>query len=299
MQNSIESRMCPIYFEVKGQRSMSQCMNYWKWFPAHNYSLFTPIIMKLHTQTPHESRMCLEKLSPRGVFVPLGQPRSSYQLTLCFSDWSEDQDGSPGLWLTETFFDFSATVERNLMKLDRKHDLNIFYQVCVFGAILKAKMAHPQPSLWFSGWSLSEQVKLFDIEHQPPFGDHYTLPQMRGGGATKQTGTSYTFDKVWSSAPEGCVGKLFSVCFIHNVCTQAHQCGLLFSCNFVEHLQQTCSLLCEGEFPLEYVSQTCGLVADSLQLAFKRPWCCKTQERCLWGTASHIPIIFSWALDCL
>ena len=33
--------------------------------------------MKLHMQTPHESRMCLEKLSPRGVFVPLGQPRSS------------------------------------------------------------------------------------------------------------------------------------------------------------------------------------------------------------------------------
>ena len=32
-------------------------------------------------QTPHESRMCLEKLSPRGVFVPLGQPRSSCCLT--------------------------------------------------------------------------------------------------------------------------------------------------------------------------------------------------------------------------
>ena len=42
-------------------------------------------------------------------------------------------------------------------------------------------------------------------------------------------------------------------------------------CNFVEHLQQTCSLLCEGEFPLEYVSQTCGFIADSLQLALKRP----------------------------
>ena len=69
--------------------------------------------------------------------------------------WSEDQDGCPGLWLAETFFDFSATVERNLMKLDRKQGLNILYQVCVFGAILKAKMAHPLPSLWFSGWSLS------------------------------------------------------------------------------------------------------------------------------------------------
>ena len=28
------------------------------WFPAHNCFPFTPIIMKLHMQTPHESRMC-------------------------------------------------------------------------------------------------------------------------------------------------------------------------------------------------------------------------------------------------
>ena len=75
MQTPHETRICPIDFEVK--RSKSQCINYWKLFPAHNYFLFTPIIMKLHMQTPHESRMCLEKLSPRGVFVPLGQPRSS------------------------------------------------------------------------------------------------------------------------------------------------------------------------------------------------------------------------------
>ena len=61
----------------KGQRSRSQCINYWKWFPAHNYFLSTPI-MKLHMQTPHESRMCLEKLSPQGVFIQLGQPRSSF-----------------------------------------------------------------------------------------------------------------------------------------------------------------------------------------------------------------------------
>ena len=44
--------------------------------------------MKLHMQTPHESRMCLEKLSPRGVFVPLGQPWSSFCpvcLSVCLS----------------------------------------------------------------------------------------------------------------------------------------------------------------------------------------------------------------------
>ena len=102
MQTPHEARMCPIDFEVKRSRSRSQCINYWKWFPAHNCFPFTPIIMKLHMQTPHEARMCpidfevkrskvkvtmhkllkmvsfLEKLSPRRVFVPLGQPRSSW-----------------------------------------------------------------------------------------------------------------------------------------------------------------------------------------------------------------------------
>ena len=43
---------------TKGQRSRSQCINYWKWFPAHNCFPFTPIIMKLHMQTHHEARMC-------------------------------------------------------------------------------------------------------------------------------------------------------------------------------------------------------------------------------------------------
>ena len=103
MQTPHEARMCPIDFEVK--RSRSQCINYWKWFPAHYFFLFTPIIMKLHMQTPHESRMCLENqietstkmytpfliglIVPAGVFVPLGQPRSSfclaYQDTMTYS----------------------------------------------------------------------------------------------------------------------------------------------------------------------------------------------------------------------
>ena len=39
-------------------------------------------------------------------------------------------------------FDFSSeTAERNLTKLDRKQDLNVLYQVCVFGPIGKNKMA--------------------------------------------------------------------------------------------------------------------------------------------------------------
>ena len=82
-------------------------------------------------------------------------------------------------------FDFSSeTAERNSTKLDRKQDLNALYQVCVFRADRKNKMAalasdwlrhfrlllwnrwtefnetwqearsqRPLPSLWFSGWS--------------------------------------------------------------------------------------------------------------------------------------------------
>ena len=110
--------------------------------------------------------------------------------SLCFSGWSEKQDGRPGLWLAETFstsplkplngiqqnligskisksstkfvflgpigktrwpprpligrdiFDFSVeTAEGNSTNLDRKQDLNALYQVCVFRADRKNKMA--------------------------------------------------------------------------------------------------------------------------------------------------------------
>ena len=44
--------------------------------------------------------------------------------------------------LTFHIFDFSSeTPERNSTKLDRKQDLNILYQVCVFRADRKNKMA--------------------------------------------------------------------------------------------------------------------------------------------------------------
>ena len=119
------------------------------------------------------------------------EARSQHPLpSLCFSGWSEKQNGSPSLWLAETFstsplkpmngiqrnltgskistpstkfvflgpigktkwppwpligrdiFDFSSeTAERNSPKLDRKQDLNALYQVCVFLAVRKNKMA--------------------------------------------------------------------------------------------------------------------------------------------------------------
>ena len=102
--------------------------------------------------------------------------------SLCFSGRSEKQDGRPSLW--DIFDFFSETAERNSTKLDRKQDLKALYQVCVFWADRKNKMAalasdwprhfrlllwnhwmefnetwqearsqRPLPSLWFSGRS--------------------------------------------------------------------------------------------------------------------------------------------------
>ena len=42
----------------KGQRQGLNLSNYCKWFMLHNFFPFTPIIMKLHTKTPLEVRMC-------------------------------------------------------------------------------------------------------------------------------------------------------------------------------------------------------------------------------------------------
>ena len=43
----------------------------------------------------------------------------------------------------DTFDFFSETTEGNATKLDRKQDLNVLYQVCVFRADRKTKMAAP------------------------------------------------------------------------------------------------------------------------------------------------------------
>ena len=57
----------------KGQRSRSQCIDNWKWFMLHNCFPFSPIIMKIHTKTSHESRM-----SPMGF----GVKRSKVKVTM-------------------------------------------------------------------------------------------------------------------------------------------------------------------------------------------------------------------------
>ena len=47
-----------LILRSKGQRSRSWRMVIWKWFPGDNWLCNQPMIMKLHTLTPHESRMC-------------------------------------------------------------------------------------------------------------------------------------------------------------------------------------------------------------------------------------------------
>ena len=64
--------------------------------------------------------------------------------SLCFSGWSKKQYGRPGLWLAETYFDFSSeTAERNSAKLDRKQDLNV---LCFSGRKVN-KNCHPGQSI--------------------------------------------------------------------------------------------------------------------------------------------------------
>ena len=47
-----------LILRSKGQRSRSWRMVIWKWFPDDNWLCNQPMIMKLQTLTPHESRMC-------------------------------------------------------------------------------------------------------------------------------------------------------------------------------------------------------------------------------------------------
>ena len=65
-------------------------------------------------------------------------PEPKAQVHYCDHALSASQPSS----LTFYIFDFSSeTADRNSTKLDRKQDLNVLYQVCVFGADQKNKMA--------------------------------------------------------------------------------------------------------------------------------------------------------------
>ena len=64
--------------------------------------------------------------------------------SLCYWGRSQKQDSRPGLWLADIFDFFSEIAERNSTILDRKQNLNVLYQVCVFWADLK----DGRPGLW-------------------------------------------------------------------------------------------------------------------------------------------------------
>ena len=156
-----ETRMCPMDLGV--QRSRSQCIDNWKWFMLHNCKYGN---LEIH---------------------------SLWNLSICSAPYPKalvhfcDHASSVVCPSSLTFhiFDFSSeTTEQNLTKLYRKQDLNVLYQVCVFRADRKNKMAalasdwlryfrlllwnrwtefketwqearsqRPLPSLCFSGWS--------------------------------------------------------------------------------------------------------------------------------------------------
>ena len=86
------------------------------------------------------------KLLNRILWNLTDRKNSMYSTKFVFFRWSDKQDHHQ--WVPRPLiglenFDFSSeTAERNLTKLDRKQDLNILYQVCVFGLLeIHVKMA--------------------------------------------------------------------------------------------------------------------------------------------------------------
>ena len=74
---------------------------------------------------------------------------SSTKFVFYRADWKTRWWPWP-LIVWDIFDFFSETTERNSMKVDRKQDLNFFYQVCVFRTDQEARSQCPLPSLCFS-----------------------------------------------------------------------------------------------------------------------------------------------------
>ena len=93
----LEWSVCPMGVRVKRSK-VKVTMQWLLFFVAHNCFPFTSAIIKRHAQIPCESRICLTDIGvknveslnwlPRGVFVPLGQPHSSYSCFQITSDRS-------------------------------------------------------------------------------------------------------------------------------------------------------------------------------------------------------------------
>ena len=71
-----------------------------------------------------------------------GSKTSTFSTMFVFWGRLEKQDGRPGLWLAEILSSsLLKPLKRNSTKIDRKQDLNVLYQVCVFPAEWKNKLA--------------------------------------------------------------------------------------------------------------------------------------------------------------
>ena len=78
--------------------------------------------------------------------------------SMWFSGRLEKQAGRPGLWLAETFSTSPPeTAECNSTKLNRKQDLNVLYQVCVFQA--NRKNQDGRPGLWLADTFFTSPLK--------------------------------------------------------------------------------------------------------------------------------------------
>ena len=97
------------------------------------------------------------------------EARSQHPLpSLCFSGRSKKKRWPPWPLIGwDIFAFFSETAEQNSTKLDRKQDFNVLYQVCVFWADGKNKMA-ALASDWLSYFQLLQRCrKVSDMPAKP------------------------------------------------------------------------------------------------------------------------------------
>ena len=145
------------------------------------------------------------------------------QPSLCFLGWSKKTRWPPWPLIGWDFLDFSSeTAERNSTKLDRKQDLNVLYQVCVFRADRKKKDGHP-------GQSAKKVAHCTQVHDVWPFGPLVRC-QTRGTiwlaleVKCNQTRHKTTYNIIVFAAPYGQLGAgkmLLSCRFAWLSCTHA------------------------------------------------------------------------------
>ena len=168
--------------------------------------------------------------------------------SLCFSGRSEKQDGRPGLWLAETFSTSPMKplngIQWNLN--DRKQDLNVLYQVCVFRADRKNKMAtlasdwlgHFRLLLWNRWTEFNETSQGARSQRLLPslcFSGRWVNKNFCPAWSVKKLAHCTQVHDMW---PFGPLVTLFNHIFIPNS-TLLHLLTLIFICEFA-HTSNRC-----------------------------------------------------------